>query len=139
METVLIRLTVYFDDPFWVGVFERHTEGRLEVSRVVYGAEPRDYDVYRMLLEGYYSLRYSAAVDADRPSPVAANPKRMQREAAQQLAYMGIGTKAQQALKWQYEQNKLERKAQSKQAREAEEERKFDLRQDKRKQKHKGH
>jgi len=30
-----IKLTIFFDDPFWVGVFERIDEGMLETSRVV--------------------------------------------------------------------------------------------------------
>lgn len=139
MDAVLIELTVYFDEPFWTGVFERSTDGRLEAARVVYGAEPKDYDVYRMLLDHYVDLGFSVAVETERPTAMTANPKRMQREAARQIARCGIGTKAQQALKLQHEQNKLERKAHGKQAREAEEERKFDLQQDKRKQKHKSH
>ena len=40
--------------------------------------------------------------------------KRMQREAKKQMQETGIGTKSQQALKLQQEQNKLERKVRSK-------------------------
>ena len=39
------KLTVYFEDPFWVGVFERIEDGRLSVAKVTFGAEPKDYDV----------------------------------------------------------------------------------------------
>lgn len=38
------------------------------------------------------------------------SPKRMQREINSQLQNNGIGTKAQQALKLQCDQNKMERK-----------------------------
>ena len=48
------------------------------------------------------------------------NPKRMQRIAKKQMQEKGIGTKAQQALKEQQEQGKLERKAVSKAEKEAE-------------------
>ena len=41
------------------------------------------------------------------------NPKRMQREAKKQMLEIGIGTKSQQALKLQQEQNKQERKEKS--------------------------
>ena len=51
---------------------------------------------------------------------------------------MGIGTKAQQALKLQHEQLKTERRVQSKEEREAEKERQYRLRQEKKKAKHKG-
>ena len=66
------------------------------------------------------------------------NPKRMQREINNQLQNKGMGTKAQQALKLQHEQNKMERKVKSKEQREAEKERQYALRQEKRKAKHRG-
>lgn len=49
-----------------------------------------------------------------------------------------IGTKAQQALKLQHEQTKIERKAKSREQKEAEKERQFVLRQEKKKAKHRG-
>ena len=33
-------LTVFFEDPFWVGVFERIEDGKLSVCKVTFGAEP---------------------------------------------------------------------------------------------------
>lgn len=66
------------------------------------------------------------------------NPKRMQREINSQLEKRGIGTKAQQALKLQYEQSKIERKTQSREQKEAEKERQYVLRQEKKKEKHRG-
>ena len=42
MGKVSDRLTVYFDDPFWVAVFERIDNGMLSVSKVTFGAEPKD-------------------------------------------------------------------------------------------------
>lgn len=62
----------------------------------------------------------------------------MQREINNQLQNKGMGTKAQQALKLQHEQNKMERKVKSKEQREAEKERQYALRQEKRKAKHRG-
>ena len=66
------------------------------------------------------------------------NPKRMQRQINDQLQVRGIGTKAQQALKLQHEQSKVERKVKSREQREAEKERQFTLRQEKKKAKHRG-
>ena len=43
MADVSVTLTVLFDEPFWVGLYERETDGRYEVARVVFGAEPKDY------------------------------------------------------------------------------------------------
>ena len=50
MEHVAASLTVYFEDPFWVGVYEREEGETLTVSRMVFGAEPREGEVYELLL-----------------------------------------------------------------------------------------
>lgn len=51
METEISKLTVFFEKPFWVGVFERVEEGKLSVSKVTFGAEPKDYEIYAFILE----------------------------------------------------------------------------------------
>ena len=63
----------------------------------------------------------------------------MQREAKKQTMETGIGTKSQQALKLQQEQNKQVRKERSRKKKEAEEQRMFELKQQKKREKHKGH
>ena len=52
----------------------------------------------------------------------------MQREIQSQLQDKGIGTKAQQALKLQHEQCKLERKTKSREQKEAEKKRQLAIR-----------
>lgn len=138
MDSVRGRLTVYFEDPFWVGVFER-TEGRkLSAAKVTFGAEPKDYEVYEFILKHYYSLQFSPAVTAA-AEKTKKNPKRMQREAKRQMCRAGIGTKSQQALKLQQEQNIQERKAKSREQKLAEAKRRFELKQQKKKDRHRGH
>lgn len=132
------RLTVFFEDPFWVGVFEREEDGRLSVSKVTFGAEPKEYEVQEFVERYYYRLQFSPAVETV-VKDVKKNPKRMQREAKKQVLESGIGTKAQQALKLQQEQNKQERKVKSREQKEAEATRMFELKQQKKREKHKGH
>ena len=67
------------------------------------------------------------------------NPKRVQRDVKKQLQDTGIGTKSQQALKLQQEQNKQERKLKSREQKLTEAERMFELKQQKKKDKHRGH
>ena len=138
MDRVSGKLTVYFEEPFWVGVFERIESGKLSVAKVTFGAEPKDYEVYEYIQKYYSSLKFSPAVDAV-VKDIRRNPKRMQREAKKQMQETGIGTKSQQALKLQQEQNKQERKVRSRKKREANELRMFELKQQKKKEKHKGH
>ena len=137
MDKVSGRLTVFFEDPFWVGVFERISDGKLSVSKVTFGAEPIDSEASDFVLKNYYQLRFSPAV-ATGVKETGRNPKRIQREVRKQVQNAGIGTKSQQALKLQQEQLKTKRKTVSREQREAEKQRQFELKQQKRKEKHRG-
>ena len=138
MEQASGKLTVFFEPPFWVGVFERIEGGKLTVSKVTFGAEPKDYEVYEFILHHYYELKFSPPVSTD-INQVADNPKRRQKNARKQLQNSGVGTKSQQALQLQLQELKTERKQKNKEQREAEKQRQFDLKQQKRKKKHRGH
>ena len=137
MDKVNGKLTVYFEEPFWVGVFERIEDGKLFVAKVTFGAEPKDYEVQKYIQKYYFSLKFSPAVETV-VKDINRNPKRMQREAKKMLK-TGIGTKSQQALKLQQEQNKQKRKERSRRKKEAQEQRMFELKQQKKREKHKGH
>lgn len=137
MDKVSVRLTVFFEEPFWVGVFERISGGRLSVCKVTFGAEPKDYEVYAFILKDYYHLRFSPAVEA-KERETGCNPKRVQREVRKQVRNTGMGTKSQQALKLQREQLKTERKTVSRERRETEKQRQFERKQQKKKEKHRG-
>ncbi|MCQ2598749.1 MAG: YjdF family protein [Treponema sp.] len=137
MDKVVGKLTVYFEDPFWVGIFERIDGGKLSVAKVTFGAEPKDYEIQEFVSKNYYNLKFSPSVDVTVKQDVV-NPKRRQREARRQSQVLGIGTKSQQALQLQREENKLERKVISREMKEAEKRRQFELKQQKRKKKHRG-
>ena len=137
MDKVSGQLTVFFEEPFWVGVFERVSDGKLSVCKITFGAEPKDYEVYEFILKNYYQLRFSLAVATD-VKETSRNPKRVHRAVRKQVQNIGIGTKSQQALKLQQEQLKTERKTVSREQREAEKQRQFELKQQKRKEKHRG-
>ena len=50
------KLSVFFEEPFWVGVFEIIEDGRISVAKVTFGTEPKDYEVYEFILKHYYNL-----------------------------------------------------------------------------------
>ena len=131
-------LTILFDDPFWIGLLESTEGDQMQVCKITFGAEPTEQEVLEFLNRNWSHLKYSKPIKAETKAKPK-NPKRMQREARKQTLATGIGTKSQQALKQQQEENKLERKTISKAMREAENNRKFEIKQAKRKEKHKGH
>ena len=128
-------LTVFFEDPFWVGVFERIEDGKLSACKVTFGAEPKDYEVWDYILHHYYELVFSPAVETE-IRQVADNPKRRSRNARKHLENAGIGTKSQQALQ---EEMKKERRQISREEREMEALRRFEMKQAKKKEKKRGH
>ena len=136
MEEQSGKLTVFFY-PFWVGVFERISDGKLSVCKVTFGAEPKDYEIYAFVLRNHGRLKFSPSVEAE-AKKTSHNPKRIQREIQRQVQNTGIGTKAQQALKLQQEQMKTERKTESRRRREEEKQLRFEQKQQKRKEKHRG-
>lgn len=138
MDTLYGQATIYFDGTYWAGLFERIENNKLSVAKVIFGSEPSEVEVYQFVLKNGYNLQYSPAVDTV-VSEVRKNPKRMQREARKQMQESGVGTKAQQALKLQHEQNKAERQCRNREQRRAEEQRKFELKQQKKREKHRGH
>lgn len=137
MDKVSGMLKVFFEEPFWVGVFERVVDGKLSVSKVTFGAEPKDNELFEFIQEHYNQLRFSPAVETVLKD-VKRNPKRIQRDVHRQVQNISVGTKSQQALQLQHEQSKIERKVISREQKEAEKLRQFEQKQQKKKQKHKG-
>lgn len=139
MGITMLRITVFFEEPFWVGLYERECDGRFEVCKITFGAEPKDYEVYDFFLKNWSKLKFSPFVEAATFVERKINPKRMQRLIKKQIENVGVGTKAQQALKLQQEQSKLERNSYSREKRNEEKQRRFIIKQEKRKEKHRGH
>lgn len=139
MSDVTGKITVYFENPFWVAVYERAEKGNYTVAKVVFGAEPTDNEVYEYFLRNWKRLKFSPPMKVKNETERKINPKRMQREIKRQMNVLFTGTKSQQALKLQQELNKTERKSRSRQQHEAEKKRKFELRQEKKLKKKKGH
>lgn len=137
MGEVIGKLTVYFEEPFWMGVFEKIEDKKLSAAKVIFGTEPKDYEVYEFVLKHYCGLQFSPAVETA-VTIKHKNPKRLQKEVKKQLKNTGIGTKSQQALKLQQEQSKQERKLKSRIQKEAEAKRMFEMKQQKKKEKHRG-
>lgn len=137
MSDVSSKLTVLFEDPFWIGLYERRENGRLEVCKITFGAEPSGQEVCEFMLANWHRMKFAPPIN-DKTDEKRINPKRMQKIIRRQTACTGIGTKSQQALKLQHELLKTERKTVTKEQRKAEADRRFELRQEKLRQKHRG-
>ena len=131
--------TVLFQEPFWIGVAERWDETGYRAAKVTFGAQPTDGEILQWLEREWHRLRFSPPQRAEGAAPLGhQNPKRTRREAARAVERRGLGTKAQQALNAQREQEGEARRTRSREDRQAEAERKFLLRQEKKREKRRG-
>lgn len=138
MDITSVKITVYFEDPFWIGIFERNVDDKLSVCKIIFGAEPKDNEILHFILNRYSKLKYSPEIFFEKALKEKINPKRVQRNIKKQLKNNGVATKSWQALKYQQEQNKTYRKRKSKEQKELEKEKMYSLRQKKKREKHKG-
>lgn len=63
MDKTSCKLTVFFENPFWVGVLECNEDGKLTVSKLTFYKEPKDYEIRNFILKKYNQLNFSPAVE----------------------------------------------------------------------------
>lgn len=95
-------------------------------------------EVYDYMMNNWNNLCFTKPIKSDDTKTHHINPKRLQREINKRIRFSGIGTKAQQALKLQHELVKDERKIRKKETKKLEQENRYNLRKQKKKEKHKG-
>ena len=132
------RLTVEFSPPWWVGTLERWEDGRYEVGRVVFGAEPTEPEVLLWVLHRLPRLRTTPAMEAPARRSEAQNPKRRQRQIAREQQ-RPAGKKAWAATAAGREAEKQTRCQQTAEERREAAREQYRLHRQKRQQKHRGH
>jgi len=135
---VSCKLTVCYEEPFWIGVYELIEKDKFKAAKIVFGSEPKDYEVLEAFLKNRDALKFSPLIEFKQKEKQKFNQKRMQREISRQLTKRGAGTKAQIALKMQHEQNKLQRKTYKCLKTEEEKSRRYELSRQKKKEKQRG-
>ena len=135
--SVKSSLTVMFEAPFWIGVYERFDEGYYEVCKITFGSEPKDYEIYNYILKYDCQLQWSPSVSLDDKTKHV-NPKRLQRLVKQQTQNVGISTKSQLALQKQQELKKQIHQQLKHQNKEMNAKKRFEMKQQKKKMKHRG-
>jgi hypothetical protein len=133
------KLTVYFDPPFWVGIFEKIENNHCQAARQVFGSEPTEPELIKFALENYNTLRFSQPALINPEQNKSANYKRRMREIRGQMLAPEKSTKAQQIIRKEYETNSNFRKNENRHNRFEEQRQKYRLRKVKQAEKHRGH
>jgi cell division septum initiation protein DivIVA len=136
-----MKLTVFFDGQFWVGVVEEFVQDKVKAGKFLFGAEPKDQEILEFVQNELDRLtdRLSQSVETGRPiQERRINPKRLARQAVREVGQKGISSYAQEALKLEYEKRKKEKQVYSRQQREEMKDRKREIKVQKAKAKHRG-
>lgn len=137
-----VKATIFFDKRFWVGTFERTDKEGYAVARHIFGAEPSDPEVHEFVLNHYHELKFREAKEITIQIQ-RMNPKRVQREVRREMARMKNtlqpSTLAQDYMREEIEKKKKEKKSISSAEKQAHKDEQFSLKQEKRKEKHRGH
>ena len=137
-----ITVTVQLEGSFWTALFERNDAGNYTVARKIFGKEPTDPELYEFLLKNYHELKYTEP-QKFKLIIKRKNPKRVRREVRKAMEKgsktLPSESHAQEVLRLELEKNKKTRQVASKTEKEAERDRKFLLRQVKKKKKQQGH
>lgn len=46
MKTIVSKLTILFEDPFWIGLYEIEEKNTYSVYKIIFGPKPKDYEAY---------------------------------------------------------------------------------------------
>jgi hypothetical protein len=119
---------IYFDGGFWVALVERHAGAETFLARHVFGSEPSNPELLRFCLETLPRLDFLKAISEFKPPK---SEKRGMPAAGAPSAF--------ERYKESVRERCMERKAESRAARELSEDERYAARQAKRREKRRGH
>jgi hypothetical protein len=134
--------TVFFEGPFWVGVLESEEGSGLAAARHVFGAEPTNAELLDFMLHRFHLMprcRLPSAVGPARVGEAAPQGAKRALRLARKEARRPASTRAQAALAAGLEARKAEGRTLARERREAEADKRFLLKSEKRREKRRGH
>jgi len=138
-----IKATLFFENRFWVGAFERTDTQGYAIARHIFGAEPSDSEVHEFILNHYHELKFGELKKEVTIQIHRMNPKRVQREVRREMEKMKETAKpstlAQDYMREEIEKNKKAKKSISSAEKQARKEEQFAVKQMKKKEKQRGH
>lgn len=137
-----IKATIFFEKRYWVGTFERTDKEGYAVARHIFGGEPSDPEIHEFVLNHYHELKFGELKEVTIQIR-RMNPKRVQREVRREMERMKETTRpstlAQDYMREEIEKKKKDQKSISSAEKQAYKDEQFEIRQQKKKEKHRGH
>lgn len=142
MESYWSSIFILFEDGLWVGYFEtaKHNGTEYCAARHLFGPEPSDAELREFVLQdGTTRLQWTAELVNKPRSSVPKSPKRRVRDAAKAVQNISGASQAREAVKADIACRKIDGAKLRKLFREENNDILFAKRQEKRKNKHRGH
>jgi Protein of unknown function (DUF2992). len=135
-----MKLTVFHDGQYWVGVLEEQCQGKLRAAKYIFGSEPKDEEILQFVCKDMMRIvgGLSQEVAVKHSEAKRISPKRLARRAAEEMRNKGVSSYAQEAIRLELEKRKRERRTLTKQQLLAKLEHKRELKIRKAKEKHRG-
>jgi hypothetical protein len=137
-----IKATIFFEKCYWLGTFERTDKEGYSVARHIFGSEPSNAEVYAFVLNHYRELKFGELKEIN-IQILKMNPKRVQREVRREMKRMKEtsipSTLAQDYMREEIEKKKKEKKSLSSAEKQTRKNEQFSIKQEKKKEKHRGH
>lgn len=137
-----LKLTILFDTPFYKGIFENQIDNKYFVAIINLGTSlPKTRDIYQLITQRWQTITFYPSSEKSTQYIKNISIKKMQKKARQNKhkTINFSGTRAQRVLKKQHENLKLHRKQVCKKQKMLDKQERFELKQLKRRKKHKGH
>jgi len=134
------NFTLFFEDPFWVGLLTISDIGFIKYSRILFGAEPTDIEIYNYLKTHYNQLEFTNTSTLIQETILTQNPKRRQREISKKINDRSGIKKSYEVIK-QIEQQGKKKERQLKNKMKVNEHQHYivEIKKKKAKEKHRGH
>ncbi|MGE7885265.1 YjdF family protein [Bacillus sp. NPDC094077] len=136
-----MKLTIYFDGQFWIGIVEMYENKKLKVCKHTFGSEPKDSEILDFIFHDMVPLLHGTSGvknSIDKRKNKTINPKRLIRLAAKEMKNQGVSNKSYEVLRIELEQKKKIKQCITHKKKEELQEKKRQMKIQKRKAKHRG-
>jgi hypothetical protein len=118
--TTTSQLTVFFDQAFYRGVFERTINGHYQAAKVTFGTQPPTYNQIQSMIAGRWStLTWASGDQTTALASSAQSAQQRKRQARQAIRGRGSSQQAEQVLKLAHKQNLVLKKKRRKETKQA--------------------
>jgi len=136
---VIGSITIFFENPFWVGILERKYENQYEVARYVFGAEPSNAEILDLLKNHYDRFEFCRRIQDDENIEIIEKSFKKKLHKAKKEQLQGCNNKSLKIFQAEFERIAIGNKKELSLKRKEKSKESFTLKQERKKLKKRGH